>query len=482
MKTGLDALFHPETVAVVGASGDRANLATLRLRHLREFGYPGRLYAIHDTASDIDGVPAVRAVEDIPGGVDYVYVALPAAQVEAFLARCRGHVRFAQVTSSGFSEVGNRDMEGRLVRAAREAGIRLVGPNCIGLYCPKGGLTFVDRAPREPGRIAFASQSGGFATDLIRRGKVRGLRFSKVVSFGNAADIALNDFLEDFAEDPGTEIVGSYIERVGDGARFLDALRRLLPAKPVVLIRGGSTAQGMRSAASHTGAMATVERRWEGICRQAGVLTAETFEEFMNVLVALHHANGRAGRRLLLVGPGGGASVLAADACDRRGFELVPLSAKARGALRDLGMGAGTGLVNPLDLPVRAMARKDGRVVADVLDAVLEHERFDIVLIHLNLPNFLIYMTDGEAVVARIVETLCTYARPGVQLALAFRSSGEPDIEAMKYEQRERATAAGIPVFDSVEEALGAYQKIVDFGTVWQERRRIAGLLPAEAS
>ena len=186
--------------------------------------------------------------------MDYAYVAIGAERIPDLIGNAAGRLRFAHIISSGFAEVeGGAELERRLVHEGRAAGCRILGPNCLGLYSPRGGMTFPVDAPKEMGPVGIACQSGGLTTDIIKRGQWRGLRFSGAVTIGNCADIGPADLLEFYLEDPETRVIGFYLEDVKDGRRFFDLLRTNSAQKPVVILVGGRSEHGSAAAASHTG-------------------------------------------------------------------------------------------------------------------------------------------------------------------------------------------------------------------------------------
>ena len=270
-------LFQPKTVAVVGASATSMTAGNVFIRRMRAFGYTGAMYPIHPSADAIDGLPVYRSLAETPQPIDYAYIVVSAAQVPKILESARGRVRYAQVISSGFGEVDEgKALQEELLAAARSAGCRLLGPNCLGAYSPRGRLTFVEDASAEVGGVGVISQSGGIGTDIVRRGQVRGLKFSGAITVGNCADLEATDLLEFYLADPQTRVVGIYLEAVKDGRRLFDLLKANRAAKPVVLLKGGRTRQGSAAAASHTGSLAGDDRVWVALSRQTGCVLAET--------------------------------------------------------------------------------------------------------------------------------------------------------------------------------------------------------------
>ncbi|HSG95883.1 MAG TPA: acetate--CoA ligase family protein, partial [Afifellaceae bacterium] len=228
-------LFAPKTVAVVGASGSSATIANTFIRRMKDYSYPGQIYPIHPKAAEIETLPAYPSLAETPEPIDYAYIAIGAGRIPDLLAAACGRVRFAQVVSSGFAEVAEgKGLEKDLVEKARAGGCRVLGPNCLGLYSPRGGVTFPADAPRETGSVGIISQSGGLSTDIIKRGQWRGLRLSGLVTIGNSADLGPVDLAEFFFDDPQTRVIGLYLEDIKDGRRFFDLLRSPKANKPVV--------------------------------------------------------------------------------------------------------------------------------------------------------------------------------------------------------------------------------------------------------
>ena len=393
--TDFGPLFSPRTVAVAGASATKQGFGNRFLQAYRAAGWTdGTLFAIHPSADRIDGVPAVPSVADIPGGVDYLLVTVPAAQAPALVAGTAGAARFVQVVSGGFGETGagGADRERELLGALRSAKTRLLGPNCLGTYAPRGRQVFTFGQSLEPGPVSVLSQSGGLAGDITTAGGRRGIRFARVVSLGNGIDVAAGELLEWLVDDPETGVVGCYLEGPRDGARLVRALRRA--RKPVVLLPGGLSRQGTDAVASHTGSLAGDDRLWDAITAGTGAIRVSTLEDFLGVLRMLQvyaHRPAVPGTDVLVVGPGGGASVLATDACDRAGLTLAPIVAATRQALRDNGFGAGTSVTNPVEVPIGPASPPD--LAARVLGPVLASQAYPDILLHVNVQSYFSYGT-----------------------------------------------------------------------------------------
>ncbi|MCC7484066.1 MAG: CoA-binding protein [Burkholderiales bacterium] len=469
-------LFEPKTVAVVGASTRGAALPNVFIRRIREFGFGGEIYPIHPTAPQIDGLKAYRSLGETPNPVDYAYIAIAAAQVAPLLRESRGRVRYAQVISSGFGEVDEgKALQEELVAAARAGGARLIGPNCLGIYTPRGRVTFAEIGQAETGPVGIVSQSGGLGTDIIRRGLARGLKFSGLITVGNCADIGPNDLLEFYLADAGTRVIGMYLETAKDARRLFEILRAARAAKPVVILKGGRTRQGLAAAVSHTGALAGDDRAWVALSRQTGCLLAETLDEFLDTLLvfqALAPQPAHPARRVVLFGNGGGASVLATDFFARRGLDVEPFGGETVAGLAALELPPGTSITNPVDCPVGTLQQDDGRVAERILDIIYDKGRPDALVMHLNLSAF-VGRTKPEVLDNLVQAALRVQARyPGrAHFVLVLRSDGEPALEERRRVFRASAVRLGVPVYDELANAgralaaLAAHERFLSRGS-----------------
>lgn len=458
-------LFEPRTIAVVGASGTGRGMGNRMMRLLCEAGFDGDVYPIHPVEARIHGLRAYPKLADTPKEIDYAFVAVAAEKVPAILGAAAGRVRFAQVVSSGFSEAeGGHAREEALVRAARAGGMRLLGPNCMGIHSPRGHLTFVEGGPDVPGGVAVMSQSGGLAIDLLQRGRTRGLAFRSVVSLGNCADLGPCDFLDCFLDDPEAKVIGAYLEHVAEGRRFFERLRAANAAKPVVLLKGGRTLQGRRAAISHTGALADDGRIWEAIAKQTGATLVDTFEEFVDALVAFQvHAprDLEPSGRVIVFGNGGGASILAVDYLARRGLRVDPLNDGLAKALSAFSLPAGASVANPIDIPANVLSRDGAATAQEILELVASKGEADAVMIHLNLEALLAYKgVDVLGALVRATARVKDATLGKVHLSMALRSSGLPQTERHKREAARLAMASGVPVFDELSNQARALQAV----------------------
>jgi len=466
-KINFAALFAPASVAVVGASATAPNVGNNFIDNLVAFGFSGAIYPIHPTADFVGGLKAYPSLVEAPSNIDYAYITIPAGRVPDVLAGANGRVAFAQVVSSGFSETSTgKDLERELIASARRGGVRVIGPNSLGTYSPRGHLTFADQTSKEAGGVGIISQSGGLSIDILRYGARRGVKFSEVVSVGNASDINANDIIEYYLHDLDTSVIGIYLESLKDGRRLFELIRAASATKPVVVLKGGRTSQGQRAANSHTGGLAVDERVWAGFTKQAGCVAVDTLDEFLDTLLAfqtLKNWHTHVTQDVVLFGNGGGTSVLAADAFARAGLRIELLPPATVEALRLLDLPAGTSFTNPIDAPAPALAAKDGGVAVSVLRTVLQSPTPpDAIVTHLNIGVILSNSGNGGTVLERLVQTVMgakeTY--PESHHVLVLRSDGHPDVERVMQGYRELAVRAGVPVYSELTNAASALKAV----------------------
>ncbi|PLC55301.1 hypothetical protein CR155_03610 [Pollutimonas nitritireducens] len=448
-------LFYPKTVAVLGASAKEVTIANTFIRRLREFGFEGEIYPIHPKAETVEGLKAYPSLADAPKDVDYTYVAIGAGRIISSLDVAPGKCRFVQIISSGFDETDDgKRQQARLLETARGAGIRLLGPNCLGTYSPAGRLTFPKDAPLETGSIGVVSQSGGLSTDIIKRGQWRGLRFSGLATIGNSIDVKPVELLQYYLADPSTKAIGMYIEDVKNGRELFDVLRATANPKPVVILRGGATQQGQLAAQSHTGALASGQEAWEALAKQTFVELVDTVDEFINLLLALQFLELRITtptKNVVLFGNGGGSSVLGADAFARSDLSVMPFRPEVLSELEALGFPPGTSVLNPIDTPVRSLQEKDGFIAKEILDIVYEKAKPDAIAMHLNLAAFVGRGTSNPLTnLISVITEVRAERGADIHFLLALRSDRSEALDAMRREYIDIARQSGIAVYDEV--------------------------------
>lgn len=453
-------LFEPKLMAVIGASTNRPNRANIVIDQLLTYGFDReKLIAIHPTAAELDGLKAYPSFSDTPAPVDYAYVAIPGAGVPDLLRQAKGRLKFAHVTSSGFTESGNDALQQDLIAAARESGVRVLGPNCNGGHSPRGGLTFCYDALTDKGSVGVILQSGGLGVDTIRRGNHRGLRFSGVMTVGNCADIGPEDLLNFYLADPDTRVIGMYLEGAKDGRRMFDLLRSRTPIKPVVILKGGRSDLGQSAAVSHTGALAGDDRVWEALSRQTGTILAETFDEFIDKLLALQCLTPRPDRpttEAVLFGNGGGTSVLGVDTFARAGITVAPFRQSTVEMLDALALDPGATYTNPVDAPRPVLISNEGRDAETVLRTIFERESPQAVVMHINMSVIVSQADDGDDLMVNFLDAGERVRRDHPEKAhflLVLRSDGNPRYEEAKVRYRALALERGIPTYDELPAA-----------------------------
>jgi acyl-CoA synthetase (NDP forming) len=360
----LDFLFHPNSLALVGITTAKTWHWTLTfLEGLLEIGFDRPLYLVNPKGGEIKGHKVYASLKDVPGNIDYVIGLVNAQIAPGLVEECAEKgVRAIHFCTAGFSETGEEErvkLESELVEIARKKGIRILGPNCMGIYCPQSRLSFSPAFPKESGPVGVISQSGGNSIFLVRQAALRGVRFSKVISYGNACDIDENDLLEYLASDPDTRIIALYIEGIKDGKRFRTAMEQATKEKTVILLKGGATEGGARAASGHTAALAGSRTTWDALCKQLGIISVSSIEEMIDVLVTLLFLPLPKGRNAVLFGAGGGASVLIADEFESRELRVPPLPPELIAQIREFTPIAGNILRNPVDYS-QAMTNLEG--------------------------------------------------------------------------------------------------------------------------
>jgi acyl-CoA synthetase (NDP forming) len=374
----LDPFFFPTSVAIIGASSDPERIGGRPLRFLVEAGFPGAMYPINRSgAAEIQGLPAYASLAEVPDPVDHVIVAVPVAGVEAALQDCaRKGVKAVQVFTAGFAEVDSAGaaLQERLVAICRQADMRLVGPNALGLLNPRANFyatfsTALNGLRPRPGVIGMATQSGAFGSAAYGMATLRGIGLSRVIATGNEADVDVAECIDYLAGDADTRVICAALEACKDGARLRAALRKAAAAaKPVIIMKIGRTEVGAAAAATHTGSLAGNDAIYDAVFAECGAYRAGSIEEMLDVahLCAVCGelpANERIG---VMTGSGGIGILMADDACDL-GLSLPPLSDASAQALRELLPFAVP--ANPFDTTAQVTSVPDG--VPRTLEAML---------------------------------------------------------------------------------------------------------------
>ena len=354
-KEQLERIFHPKRIAVIGVSGgNNFGYGSRTIITMQLFGYQGELYPVNPKGGTISGLKICKTLEEIPGELDLAIITVPASLVPEALEACRQRgVIGAEILSAGFKELATP--EGRAleekIKGIVKKGIRVVGPNCFGIYCPAGGITILPGAefPRESGPVAFLAQSGGMAGDFVNNGNSLGLKFSKVVSFGNGVDLRETELLQYLGDDPETKVICMYIEGVADGRAFYKVLKEVTAKKPVIIYKGGLSKSGSRAVISHTASLGGSRQIWESMMRQANAVQVKNSGEMAQVAQAFILLPKRDYRGVSVVGGGGALGVTAGDTAEPYGFELPILPTNIQEQIMAILPKPGSSASNPID-------------------------------------------------------------------------------------------------------------------------------------
>ncbi len=481
----LDRMFAPASIAIVGVSSEGFGFGRgIFISHLA-IGYEGKLYPVNKRGGSIEGMTIYPSVEAIPDNIDFAIIAVPAHLVSSALEACRkkGAVG-AEVLSSGFREIGTPEgiaLEEELQIVARR-GIRVLGPNCFGIYCPKSGLTMLPGPDlsRETGGVALLSQSGGLSVDFAYTGKWRGIRFSKVVSFGNGCDLRETEMLRYLCHDPETKVICMYVEGVSDGREFLDALKETAREKPVVVIKGGLSDSGSRAAASHTASLGGQRAIWEAVLRQCNATQVENLEELSDAALTFSLLPVGEYRGCSIIGGGGALGIAAADAAESLGLAVPRLRDDLQAEILDILPKPGSSATNPIDIANPFVKPEH---IREILLCASQDENIDV---HIVIQLLYHYKSVQLAMGAGSIKDITPYrelakacrevvdiGKKPVMLVLLNIRQDEDDIEIeeMIRETRRLFTDAGMPVFDDIKNALRA---VASVSTYCRRRKKLS--------
>lgn len=455
MPPDLGKLFFPESVCIIGASRDASAIGHIILKNLINGGFAGGIFPVNPKAEEILGLRCYHSILDIPSPVDLAIVVVPAPFTPSVLGECgKKRIPNAIVITAGFRESGEKGkaLEAEALRVARQNGIRLVGPNCMGLYSSRNNLTatFTSLVPPEGG-MSFISQSGAVGVTMLAWAKKEGIGFSKFISLGNEADLSLSDFIEYFTEDRRTKVITVYMESVKDGRSLVKALKAATLKKPVVVMKVGTTSSGAKAAASHTGAMAVEDSVIDGVFRQCGVIRAKDTEELFQFGSSFTELPLPNGRSAAVVSSGGGWGVESSDLMEGRGIALPPL---AEESIRffDSILPPYWSRKNPVDM----VASSNAEAYFLVVEELVKRSQYDMA--------FLI----GYGVLGAIAIPALAYAdsKFAKKIAGLVKNHGKPIfvVDVLGRDQSESARQferAGLPVYRTVRSAVEqAYQMV----------------------
>jgi acetate---CoA ligase (ADP-forming) len=452
----LDPIFRPGSVAVVGASRDRQSIGYSIVHNLVRGEFAGTIFPVNPKATSIHSLKCYPSLAAIPDPVDLAVITVPRALVAGVVdeAIAKG-VRGLVVISAGFGETGEegRALEARLREAVRAAGVRMIGPNCMGVINtePDFSLDATFAAiPARPGSIGFVSQSGALGVAILNVAAELGIGLTQFVSMGNKADVSGNDLLEFWEHDEATKVICMYLESFGNPRRFTEIAKRVTKRKPVLIVKAGRTAEGARAASSHTGALAGADVTVQAFLGQCGVLRADTIEELFDVARALDRCPLPAGERVAIVTNAGGPAIMATDACVNLGLEIALLSEPTRTELGAF-LPSSASTVNPVDMIASATAEQYGRT----LEAVLADDGVDGAIV-INVTPLL---ADPDDVLIAVARAAAGSSKP----VLAVMMAAEEFYDRLK----ERSDLP--PVYRFPESAARAFHQLTRYAA-WKRR------------
>lgn len=465
-------ILNARSVAVVGATRVGEWGGGGFVGGLTQYGYRGQVYPINPKYDEIRGLKAYPSLRAVPGDIDYVISSIPAKDVPAMLAEAaEKKVKAVHLFTARLGETGRSEaiaLQNQILKMARSGGFRLLGPNCMGVYYPAGGMSFHTDFPKESGETGLISQSGMLAREIVIASPLKGTYFSKVFSYGNAIDLNECDFLEYLTDDAQTKVIMMYIEGVKDGKKFIKTLKRAVAMKPVIILKGGQGESGARATSSHTGSLAGTVRVWQGMIAQTGAVTADSFDELVDLAAAFRLLPPVRGRRVGVTGGAGGSSVLAADQCEKAGLEVVPLSTSFREELRKRNVSVWDWLGNPADLSIR---EDDSLSAGLVLELMAKDPDFDVLIVITGMPGAppgppgqLLPPTD---VLMQKQYAMDKARQKPFTAVVADKSLRLSDMESREWrmlcDTRTALIKLGVPFFPTVSRAASALRKAYDY-------------------
>jgi acyl-CoA synthetase (NDP forming) len=448
----MEAVFSPRTVAVIGAPRT-FKPGLVFLQALLDPGFKGEVFPINPNADQILGLKAYPSLSAVPKKVDLAIVLVGIEQVQEVIEDCaHSGVKTAVVFTSGFGETGDPagiKRERKMLQTARAGGMRLVGPNCMGVYSPAAGLGFFPGMPTTVGDLAFVSQSGSLGAFVTLMSTLRGMNLSKVVSIGNECDLSSADFFDYLAQDEQTGVITAYLEGTRNGRALLRSLKNACARKPVIVWKTGGTQAGARAVASHTGSLAGSDAVWDSMFKQAGAVRAQSLEDMIDIATAFHYFPGATGRRLAIISGPGGPAVAASDALERAGLHLARLQPETIKRLSEFVPPSGASLRNPVDLGVAPWGIIS--LYSDTLRVVDADPNVDAVL----LIGGGLTPSAQQEYLDYMVGLKPSLKKPCILISLAGFTG---DLESAR-----KLQSAGYPLYTGPERALASYQKVVEY-------------------
>jgi acyl-CoA synthetase (NDP forming) len=467
INAALEMMVHARSIAVVGATRPRVGGFSGMFANVTSFNFPGRLYPINPKTAEVSGYRTFPNLVSLPEPVDLVIISVPAAMVPEALKDCiASGNKNVHIFTSGFKETGEEEghrLQAEIEKIAREGGLRVLGPNCMGIYVPESRIVTWMGASAEKGPVAFVSQSGGNAGDFTSYAASRfGIYFSKVFSYGNALTLDSSDFLEYLSDDDQTRIIAMYLEGVKNGRRLFRQVTEINRKKPVIIMKGGLTESGARAVASHTGSLAGGEKIWKAFFRQSGAVQVDSLEEMTDVTLAFLNLGKSRGRRVAVIGTGGGVGVAAADSCARVGLDLPALPLMVMDQLRRFIPPAGNMIRNPIDAHLVFLELD---LLGQTLDLLSGGSTIDMFVIALHLDWLSENGTKNQ--VERMAQYIAGEARKysrNLPLVVVWRQyQPKPELRQSRIILEQILLKAGVPVYEGLPRAFFVLSKLAEY-------------------
>jgi acetyl coenzyme A synthetase (ADP forming)-like protein len=458
-------MLAPRSVAVIGAGRKRRTIGGEVFHNLMDGGFNGPVYPVNPSADVVQSVHAYKSILDIPGPVDLAVIVVPAKLVMAAATECaQKGVHGMVVITAGFAEAGpaGREMQHELMGIAREHGMRVIGPNCMGVINTHDDIrmnaTFSPNAPMQ-GNVGFLSQSGALGLAVIEYANSLSLGLSTFISVGNKADLSGNDFIQYWADDPATDVIALYLESIGNPRKFARISRRVGRQKPILVVKSGRSTAGARATSSHTGALlGASDVTVDALFKQAGVIRTDTLGEFFDVATLLANQPRPKGNRVAILTNGGGPGILCADACEADGLVVPQVPDEIKAKLAEF-LPPEAGYNNPVDM----IAAAPPESFRKALKILAEWDGIDAIII-LYVP---VLVTKPEEIALGIREAALDLPRPLPLLSVFLSSKGTPD--SLKTD------GLSLPSYPFPEDAARALAHAVRYG-IWAETPE--GLVP----
>ena len=458
MRNDLEPFFKPRHIAIVGVARSGFSFGGMSfLQKLQEAGFHGTLYPINPKATEIRGLRAYPSLSSLPVVADLAMVCVAAAHVPAVLKECgRIGLRHIHILTAGFKEIGTeegRQLEEEVASIAKGEGLLVIGPNCMGPYCPASGFTAWGAIPGARGPLGVISQSGAITQRLTEYAYSLGIGTDKAVSVGNEAVLDNLDFLEFMSQGEGIRVIALYIESMRNGRRFFELAREISKRKPIIVLKGGETEVGTRTAASHTGAMAGGQMIWEAVFRQTGMIHVRSLDEWMDAIFAFALLPPPRGPGVFLMCVGGGASVVSSDTCIHEGLDVPSPSRATMEKLRETVPIAGSIAGNPLD---DFQTSVNPAYLGAILDLVHQDPAMGMVIAERLIPRKAFHtLLQFDSTLAAIEQV----AQRGNRKPVVFvvdSEGGDPELAAQGASLRAQFGKGGIPAYPSVKRAARA--------------------------